>query len=178
MIDGYSRKCLCLKVNDHQRAATWLQYFKQAMAVHGRIPKRVRGDYGTENYEVAREINMINQKENAFIFGRSVHNQRYVCAICICNVGFTISKKNTYITNSYPNVMSNPIPLYISTLSLLLLYTITWFYCILTDPIPPISLCLSLIPTLHRIERMWRDSNVGVSFKFHDLFKIMEYEYG
>eukprot|EP01083_Nonionella_stella_P200950 735446_1 len=73
------------------------------MGVNG-IPKRMRGDYGTENYDCADELNRIRRSDRAFIFGRSVHNQR--------------------------------------------------------------------------IERMWGDSNVGVSFVFDDLFNFMRSLHG
>ena len=65
-----------LRVWTDNKSCTWVRFFKQAVRIHG-CPHRCRGDYGKENYGVARR--MARARPNVsrpFIFGRSVHNQR------------------------------------------------------------------------------------------------------
>ena len=76
VIDGYSRYCLCLKVDDNNKAATWLDYFTETEDKFA-LPERVRGDCGGENVEVARYMCRRRPRQNKpFIAGRSVHDQR------------------------------------------------------------------------------------------------------
>lgn len=74
--DGFSRTVVFLQCNTDNRAATVLQLFERAVAEYG-LPLRIRCDYGSENFEVARA--MLERRgtgQGSVITGRSVHNQR------------------------------------------------------------------------------------------------------
>eukprot|EP01084_Bolivina_argentea_P051534 94811_1 len=76
IIDGYSRLPTVLKVNDNNKADTFLLYFVEAINEYG-IPDRGRGDYGMENIQIARLQHELHENDiKSYIFGLSVHNQR------------------------------------------------------------------------------------------------------
>lgn len=69
-IDGYSRFVTGIRANDNNRAATVLALFLQEVLRHG-IPRRVRGDHGTENVRVAEWMEaMYGPEHGAYIWGR------------------------------------------------------------------------------------------------------------
>ena len=75
-IDGYSRLIVYLNCSSNNKAKTVLDLFEAAVAAHGQ-PSRVRSDFGTENFEVARfMLNMKGINRGSMITGKSVHNQR------------------------------------------------------------------------------------------------------
>ena len=64
-----------LRCSTNNRAATVLELFQEAVAMHG-APSRVRADFGIENVDVARymlSIKGINR--GSMITGTSVYNQ-------------------------------------------------------------------------------------------------------
>ena len=80
MVDGATRKCLMLTVNNNNRARTVFQGFHESCERHG-IPLRVRGDDGGENNMVEGYLNeqaMVRGlgELDGFIRGPSVHNTR------------------------------------------------------------------------------------------------------
>ena len=69
-VDGYSRMVVGIHVVPDNRATSALELFKSAMQSFGR-PRRVRGDYGIENVEVARNQEAANPGvPGTYIFGR------------------------------------------------------------------------------------------------------------
>lgn len=71
-IDGKSRFITGLRVNNNNRKRTVLDLFLDAVSVHG-VPSRVRGDFGTENEDVAQwmEDNR-GPNRGSYIWGRWV----------------------------------------------------------------------------------------------------------
>ncbi|THH14994.1 hypothetical protein EUX98_g9532 [Antrodiella citrinella] len=75
-IDGYSRFITGIRAHNNNRAATVLQLFQEAIAIHG-VPSRVRGDHGGENVDVAAYMEDVRgHGRGSYIWGRSVHNIR------------------------------------------------------------------------------------------------------
>jgi hypothetical protein len=69
-IDGYSRLVVGIQAVDNNRADTVLWLFRGAIRQFGR-PSRVRGDYGVENVEVARDQENANGfNRGSYIFGK------------------------------------------------------------------------------------------------------------
>lgn len=75
IIDGHSRYIVSLNAAPDNTARTAFQFFEAATQRYG-FPHRMRGDHGGENVRIAEVLNNINNNPNAYIFGRSVHNQR------------------------------------------------------------------------------------------------------
>ena len=77
-IDRFSRKIIFLCCNISNRDGTVLYVFENAVAADG-LPSRIRGDQGTENYDVAWYILSHPQRgpgRGSFIVGKSLDNQR------------------------------------------------------------------------------------------------------
>ena len=77
-IDGFSRSIVYLKCSANNFASTVLELFLSAVEKFG-LPSRVRSDFGTENFDVARFLLHHPQRgvnRGSMITGRSVHNQR------------------------------------------------------------------------------------------------------
>lgn len=75
-VDGFSRKVIYLQCLNNNKAASVLQLFSEGVVSCG-LPRRVRGDRGTENIRVAEF--MLRHRglgRGSFITGRSVHNTR------------------------------------------------------------------------------------------------------
>ena len=70
-IDGFSRFVTGIHVVDNNRALTVLNLFLEQVIAHG-IPRRVRGDHGTENLEVAAWMEeRFGVERGSYIWGRS-----------------------------------------------------------------------------------------------------------
>lgn len=54
-IDGYSRRIIYLKCSTNKRAYTVTSFFQSAVKEYG-WPSRMRGDFGTENNGVEKEM--------------------------------------------------------------------------------------------------------------------------
>ena len=74
-IDGYSRMVVFLGCSDNNRAHTVLDYFEEAVQLHG-LPSKLRTDLGGENTEVWRYMVEQHHSANAVITGSSTHNER------------------------------------------------------------------------------------------------------
>ncbi|XP_065913263.1 uncharacterized protein [Dysidea avara] len=74
-IDGFTRFIVYLHCSDNNRSETVFQAFYEAVRNLG-LPDRVRSDKGGENVKVAEYMLMHGHKQNPFITGSSVHNQR------------------------------------------------------------------------------------------------------
>jgi hypothetical protein len=75
-IDGFSRMIVYLKCSNNNRSQTVFDLFAHAVERFG-LPSRVRSDYGSENYLVARH--MILRRgvhRGSMLTGSSTHNQR------------------------------------------------------------------------------------------------------
>jgi hypothetical protein len=69
-VDGFSRIVTGIHVVNNNRASTVLGLFHLAIRTWGR-PRRLRGDYGVENRDVARDQeNFHGRSTGAYIFGR------------------------------------------------------------------------------------------------------------
>ncbi|KAF7358806.1 Integrase catalytic domain-containing protein [Mycena sanguinolenta] len=87
-IDGFSRFVTGIRANNNNRAATVLDLFLQDVLLHG-VPRRVRGDHGTENVAVAQWMEEhYGPEHGAYIWGRSVHNIRIERLWCDVTRGF------------------------------------------------------------------------------------------
>ncbi|KAF7335038.1 Integrase catalytic domain-containing protein [Mycena venus] len=87
-IDGYSRFVTGIRANNNNRAATVLDLFIYDVISHG-VPRRVRGDHGTENVAVAQWMEeRYGPEHGAYIWGRSVHNIRIERLWCDVTRGF------------------------------------------------------------------------------------------
>ena len=76
-IDGFSRSCVYIRCANNNRSETVLHSFDNAVNLYETMPKRVRSDYGTENYGVIDRMIAANQDDSpAVLLGSSVHNQR------------------------------------------------------------------------------------------------------
>ncbi|KAF7300815.1 hypothetical protein MKEN_01307200 [Mycena kentingensis (nom. inval.)] len=73
-IDGKSRFVTGIRCNDNNRSDTVLALFDEAVRRHG-LPRRVRGDFGTENVGVAEAMALLRGVLH-YIWGRSVNNTR------------------------------------------------------------------------------------------------------
>ena len=75
-IDGYSRMIVYLKCTNNNTAESVMHAFSEAVYKYG-LPKRVRGDKGGENVQVADYMILRRGTgRGSFLTGRSVHNQR------------------------------------------------------------------------------------------------------
>ena len=74
-VDGFSRVITYLVCESNNKASTVLKAFKLAVKSFG-LPARVRGDFGTENTDLASFMRSAQGYEGAYIQGPSVHNQR------------------------------------------------------------------------------------------------------
>ncbi|THH06932.1 hypothetical protein EW146_g9463 [Bondarzewia mesenterica] len=69
-----SRLVTGICVSNNNRADTVLDLFRDAVQIYG-WPSRVRGDHGTENVLIAREMEAMHGADHgSYIWGRSVHN--------------------------------------------------------------------------------------------------------
>lgn len=69
-VDGFSRLVVGIHVVDNNRADSVLRLFQSSINQYGR-PSRVRGDYGVENVEVARDQENANGfNRGSYIFGK------------------------------------------------------------------------------------------------------------
>jgi hypothetical protein len=66
-VDGYSRFIVGARAHNNNRAMTVLDLFLEA-SQHG-VPRRVRGDHGVENVELARWMD-VHRGLGSYIFGR------------------------------------------------------------------------------------------------------------
>lgn len=72
-IDGYSRLVTGIRASNNNRATTVLNLFHDIVSEYG-YPSRVRGDHGTENLYVAREMEVVRgEGRGSYIFGRYVY---------------------------------------------------------------------------------------------------------
>ena len=74
-IGGFSRVITYLVCESNNKASSVLKAFKLAVKSFG-LPARVRGDFGTENTDLASFMRSAQGYEGAYIQGPSVHNQR------------------------------------------------------------------------------------------------------
>lgn len=74
-IDGYSRRLIYIEVANNNKARTVLNMFIKGTRECG-LPKRVRGDKGSENFAVKDYMFEKSENPSPYIFGRSVHNTR------------------------------------------------------------------------------------------------------
>ena len=74
-IDGFSRVITYPVCESNNKASTFLKAFKLAVKSLG-FPARVRGDFDTENTDLASFMRSAQGYEGAYIQGPSVHNQR------------------------------------------------------------------------------------------------------
>ena len=70
-VDGYSRLITGLRASNNNRGDTVLELFLDAARQYG-IPRRVRGDHGVENLQVAAwmETHVGGHGERSYIWGR------------------------------------------------------------------------------------------------------------
>jgi hypothetical protein len=90
-IDGKSRYITGARMHNNNRASTVLKLFKEAIS-NGR-PRRVRGDHGVENVDVARWMDE-NQGRGRYIWGR------FVCGLFCAFHLFDASPPSRSVHNS------------------------------------------------------------------------------
>lgn len=75
-IDGFSRMIVYLQCSNNNTASTVLNLFIEAVQKYS-LPRRVRGDRGSENVAIAQYMEEVRgQQACGFIAGKSVHNTR------------------------------------------------------------------------------------------------------
>ena len=86
-IDGYSRRIMWLEVDDSNKdPRSVARYFTECVKQIGGVPRKIRGDAGTENVNVAGVQRFLRRDdtdsfagEKSFQYGQSVSNQRIEC---------------------------------------------------------------------------------------------------
>ncbi|KAF4615590.1 hypothetical protein D9613_012906 [Agrocybe pediades] len=75
-VDGHSRLIIYLKCSNSKKAKVVEGYFMAAVRIYG-WPSRARGDFGTENNGIERQmVNHWGTTHRAYLRGRSIHNVR------------------------------------------------------------------------------------------------------